>query len=121
MLPLLCPYLSKTELDANGAPTGNGIPAFHGLPGPWTEQTTEATQVTGVLSKQDGKTSTNWDIDLHTPCFAGQCAQDWPKFVQSTNASVTDPTIYEANPADEHQLFGCDLWVEVTEIGRAHV
>ena len=115
-LPLLCPYLSKTELDSTGAPTDNGIPSFHGLPGPWTEQTTEATQVVGLLSKQSGATSTNWDIDLHTPCFKGECSQDWASFVQTTNPAVTDPTVYEADPANEHQMFGCDLWVEVTGI-----
>jgi len=115
-LPLLCPYLSKNELNPAGAPTGNGIAAFHGLPGPWTETTTENTQVAGVLSKELGKTSTNWDIDLHTPCFKGQCSQDWASFVTKTNASVTDPTLYEADPANEHAVFGCDLWIEVTNI-----
>ena len=115
-MPLLCPYLSKHELDSNGELTNNGIGAFHGLPGPWTEATTEATQVFGTLSVPSA-TSTTWDIDLKTPCFRGQCAQDWDQFVKTNSGSSTiDSTLYMADPNDEHHQFGCDLWVEVNGI-----
>ena len=116
MMPLLCPYLSKHEVNPTSGQPANGINAFHGLPGPWTEATTEATQVTGVLSAPTA-TSTTWDIDLKTPCFKGQCAQDWDQFVKTASGSSTiDSTLYMADPANEHHEFGCDLWVEVNGI-----
>lgn len=116
IMPLLCPYLSKHELDANGNKTGNGINAFHGLPDPWTEATTEATQVNGTLSAP-GATSTSWNIDLKTPCFKGQCAQDWDSFVKTNSGSSTiDSALYMADPTKEHTQFGCDLWVEINGI-----
>ena len=105
MLPLLCPYLSKTELDANGATTTNAIPAFHGPLVGWTMADTLATQLRGRLSKADKKTSATWQLDLHAPCFKGMCAQD-----------NVIPAAYEADPAYEHQMFGCDLWVEVAGV-----
>jgi hypothetical protein len=104
-LPLLCPYLSKTELDANGATTTNAIPAFHGPLTDWNMQDTIDTQLSGRLSKADNKTSTSWLLDLHAPCFKGECAQD-----------NVIPSDYQADPANESQLFGCDLWIEVTNI-----
>jgi len=45
-----------------------------------------------------------WELDLDVPCFKGQCAQDW------THQG------YELDPAFEGQTFGCDYWVEVTNI-----
>src|SRR3989338_7064093 len=105
MLPLLCPYLSKTELDANGATTDNSIPAFHGPLTNWTMADTLATQLSGHLSKAELKTSASWLLDLHAPCFKGECAQD----------NVIPPA-YQYDPAFEDQLFGCDLWIEVTNI-----
>jgi hypothetical protein len=57
-------------------------------------------------------------IDLAVPCFGGYCAQDWADFVHGVNP--------EANPADftqpianEHKVFGCDLWVEVTGVSES--
>jgi hypothetical protein len=122
MLPLLCPYLSKTEvntngepiykldengeplLDQDGKPIVNGIPAFHGPLTGWDMQDTLATQLTGRLSIADKKTSASWLLDLHAPCFKGMCAQD----------NVIQPA-YQADPINEHQMFGCDLWIEVTD------
>jgi len=100
MLPLLCPYLSKHEVG-----TENGINAFHGSLTNWTLADTISTQVRGLLSKAANDTSDTWTIDLHVPCFAGSCAQD-----------NVIPANYQADPADEHQIFGCDLWIETTEI-----
>lgn len=105
MLPLLCPYLSKHEVG-----TTTGIDAFHGPLTNWTMADTLATQVTGRLSKADNKTSTAWVIDLHAPCFKGMCAQD-----------NVIPDAYQYDPAFEGQLFGCDLWVEVTGLSKPPV
>src|SRR5665213_909618 len=71
VMPLLCPYLSKTSPTAGDT----SVPSFHGPTSTpaWTDSVSVATEATGHLSK-GGATSTTWDIDLHTPCFAGQCA-----------------------------------------------
>jgi hypothetical protein len=45
-----------------------------------------------------------WELDLKVPCFQGQCAQDW------THQG------FELDPAFESHTFGCDYWVEVTNI-----
>ncbi len=123
MMPLLCPYLSKHELANQCDPTlpagednaCNGISAFHGDPANWNLPQVIATQVTGVLSAP-GATTTSWNIDLKTPCFKGQCAQDWATFVHEANPSVTDPSMYMLDPSAEHEQLGCDLWVEVNGI-----
>jgi hypothetical protein len=120
MMPLLCPYLSKHETTGDGTEPendGTGITAFHGLPGPWTLAIANAMAVntTGELSAPLGDNDDTWNIDLKVPCFHGQCAQDWPAFVQAENPSA-DPQAYEADPNDESSTFGCDLWLEVTEV-----
>ena len=120
LLPLLCPYLSKEEITTDGTvPNGEndsaGIPAFHGLPGPWTASTTLATEVRGMLIKSASDTVDRWNVDLKVPCFTGQCAQDWSKFVLASNPSVQNPNDYIQPGANEGKLFGCDLWLEVTD------
>lgn len=108
VLPLLCPYLSKHEITTDGIEgenDGSGIDSFHGPLVDWHLIDSINTQVTGRLVKSGQDTSDQWDIDLHVPCFKGQCAQD----------NVIPPD-YQADPTKEHQLFGCDLWVEVTRI-----
>lgn len=119
MMPILCPYLSKHEITNDPDETlendSPGITAFHGLPGEWILATTIATQVEGALSVFTEDTLDTWNIDLKVPCFRGQCAQDWPNFVreESGNPGI-DVEAYKADPALEHVIFGCDLWVEVT-------
>ena len=119
MMPLLCPYLSKKpdNLPSTGlnALNDTGVPAFH-------DPFATSSYAHGKLVKFNANGSTigndpsdTWTIDLAVPCFGGQCAQDWADFVHSHNPAA-DPDDYMANPADEHQLFGCDLWVEVTQI-----
>jgi hypothetical protein len=116
-LPLLCPYLSKHETTGDGTVENDsaGINSFHGLPGPWTVTTTLATAVNGQLNQIASDTLDVWNIDLHVPCFKGSCAQDWAAFVhaQSPNANPDD---YMADPGQEHQMYGCDLWLETTGI-----
>ncbi|HCB35784.1 MAG: hypothetical protein A2W52_01470 [Candidatus Taylorbacteria bacterium RIFCSPHIGHO2_02_49_25] len=118
-LPLLCPFLSKHEIttDGNGNNDSTGINSFHGLPGPWDLSTTLATAVTGELNKSVSDMSDTWDIDLHVPCFAGNCAQDWATFVHSQNPDA-NPDNYTLAAGDEHKLFGCDLWLETTGISE---
>jgi len=116
MLPLLCPYLSKTELTADGGEIENdseGITAFHGLPGPWNMDTTLLTQVKGRLIQSANDISDTWNIDLKVPCFEGHCAQDWNDFVLGVNPEA-NPDDYIQPAENEHKLFGCDLWLEVT-------
>ena len=118
IMPLLCPYLSKHEISSDGLVAENdsaGIKAFHGLPGPWTMATTLATQVKGHLAKLQQDFDDLWNIDLKVPCFGNHCAQDWESFVLGINASST-PADYIQPIENEHLLFGCDLWLEVTGV-----
>ena len=120
MMPLLCPYLSKHEQTTDGSSgenDGSGITAFHGLPGPWTASTSIDTQTVGKLSTVSGDLSDTWNIDLRVPCFVGECAQDWPEFVRTESGDPNiNPNLYKADSILESKIFGCDLWVEVTNI-----
>ena len=118
MLPLLCPYLSKHELTTDGTDNGGendsvGIPAFHGLPGVWDISKTLATEVTGRLVKSGDDISDTWNIDLKVPCFSRHCAQDWEDFVIGINPNA-NPDDYIQPLENEHKIFGCDLWLEIT-------
>ena len=95
--PLLCPYLSKTP--DNFPLPGNdiGVPAFH-------DPFAVSSIAKGTINKFGADVGDNWVIDLDVPCFKGQCAQDW------THQG------WELPPQLEHQVFGCDLWVEVAKI-----
>ena len=126
MRPSLCPYLSKhpdnnpgtgTNPPSTGPNANNDttVLAFH-------DPNATSSYAYGKLVKFNtpGNTigndpSDTWTIDLAVPCFNGQCAQDWASFVHSLNPAA-DPKAYMADPALEHQVFGCDLWVEVTNI-----
>ena len=88
----LCAYLSKTPVLAE---TGDiGVPAFHD---PWFEV------AYGTIDKY-ADDSDQWIIDLDVPCFENQCAQDWTHQGWELPADL------------ESEIFGCDLWVEVTGI-----
>lgn len=113
--PSLCPYLSKTP-DNNPAPGNDvGVAAFHDPNDP-------ANYFYGKLLKFNASGTTigndpadSVTIDLAVPCFAGMCAQDWAAFVRRLNPNA-DPNAYKLPPQLEHEVFGCDLWVEVTKI-----
>lgn len=114
-LPLLCPYLSKHEVTTDGRVEendGRGLPAFHGEIDHWGLDSTNANKVTGHLAKSQEDTADQWKIDLRTPCFEGQCAQDWEQFVRGENPDA-DPAKYVQPSSRQHQIFGCDLWLEV--------
>jgi len=115
--PNLCPYLSKhPDNNPESGPNAfndDGVPAFHDP---------ELLVASGTLVKFNvpGNTIDNdpgdtWTVDLAVPCFTGSCAQDWATFVHSLNPKA-NPDNFTLPPALEHQVFGCDLWVEVTKI-----
>jgi len=112
-MPSLCPFLSKTPVLIDDQPfTDYGVPAFHDPEDP-------ASVATGRIHK-DEDLKDDWVIDLAVPCFDGYCAQDWDEFVASHNP--------DANPDDyilpyelESSDFGCDLWIEVTDISAGAV
>ena len=123
MLPLLCPYLSKHEITPDGDNTQNdgpGIAAFHGLPGVWDLLKAKSfdDKVYGWLTATSD-IADEWNIDLKVPCFGGHCAQDWAQFVADNdgdnNANADD---YIQPIENEHQIFGCDLWLEVNNISN---
>lgn len=92
----LCPYLSKT---ADNAPANDtSIPAFH-------DPNASSSIALGRLAKSESDTLDNWVIDLHTPCFAGQCDQ-----------ANSVPAIYQLDASLNGTVFGCDLVVEVLNI-----
>jgi|GEM_PF-2153111 len=94
--PSLCPYLSKT---ADGTPANDtSVPAYHDPDAP-------SSIAYGRLAKSDNDIEDNWVIDLHTPCFRGQCDQ-----------TDSVPEHYQLDPSMNGQVFGCDLVVEVLSI-----
>jgi len=58
-------------------------------------------QAWGMLSKLAGDLVDIWTIDLEVPCFIGQCAQGEVGWLP---------------PAWNGAQFGCDLWIEATNI-----
>ncbi len=110
MLPLLCPFLSKHPVSTQTDPIQNdgSLDSFHGPTSTpdWTPAVAASLQVEGHLVKQTDPSDT-WDIDLHVPCFAGQCAQD-----------NMVPPAYQIDPHLNHAQFGCDLWYEVSGVNR---
>ncbi len=113
VLPSLCEYISKDGSDEDGQVTQNdqSLPSFHT---PWTfaNNSVTWTDTRGNLTKDGGDTIDKWIIDLAVPCFGGYCAQDWADFVHGLNREA-DPNAYTQPIANEHKVFGCDLWVEV--------
>lgn len=123
VLPLLCPYLSKHEVSADGDNTENdgpGIKPFHGLPGIWDLQKVMSfdDRVWGMLTTAGNDILDTWNIDLKVPCFNGHCAQDWESFVAEYGEPGADPAAYIADPSLEHETYGCDLWLEVRNISQ---
>ena len=112
-MPLLCPFLSKTSPTAGDT----SMPSFHGPIdlAAWNDTTSEQYAAIGHLTQQNP--STKWDIDLHVPCFTGQCGQDWATYVHTANPTA-DPNAYLIDPNLKGQLLGCDLWYEVTGVNR---
>ena len=115
VLPSLCEYISKED---DKTPDNDGsTPSFHH---PWTfigrQLVWNDTQ--GKLTKIGNDTLDNWTIDLAVPCFGGHCAQDWESFVHSINPAA-DPAEFTQPIANEHKVFGCDLWIEVNGVSTS--
>jgi uncharacterized protein YegL len=122
VLPMLCPYVSKHpdgkddngSTDTVGAKNDGHMNSFHK---PWSiiENKIVWNDTQGHLAKSQDDTQDKWTIDLAVPCFGGYCAQDWADFVHGINKDA-NPADYTQPIANEHKIFGCDLWVEVTGI-----
>ncbi|MEK7657573.1 MAG: hypothetical protein AAB366_00005 [Patescibacteria group bacterium] len=114
-LPLLCPYLSKHP-DGTPYPNDGSLDAFHQIgttsTGLWVWN-----DVSGYLAKSAQDFNDTWNLDLKVPCFEGNCAQDWAKYVTDINPSA-NPDDYIQPIGNEHKLFGCDIWIEVTGVNR---
>jgi len=99
----LCRFLSKMPQDENE--TEIGEPSYYD---PGTDSclplVRDAVQASGKLAKSEQDFSDTWIVDLKVPPIAGFVGQDWP---ESCAGWVVDQ-----NDMD----YGCDLWVEVTEI-----
>jgi len=94
--PSLCPYLSK---EPDLAPANDtGVPAFH-------DPSAQTSIALGRLAKSENDLQDHWLIDLHTPCFRGQCGQQ---------SNV--PPEYQLDPSLNGEVFGCDLTVEVSSV-----
>ncbi len=92
----LCPYLSK---EVDGTPANDtGVPAYH-------NPNASSSIALGRLAKSEEDTEDRWTIDLHAPCFKGECDQ--------TNSVAEE---YQLNPAWRGETFGCDLVVEVLSV-----
>ncbi len=123
LLPSLCQYLSKHELtlDLNDEDVDNdgGLASFHQ---PFTIDANGNVvwnDVKGRLAKSENDTADMWNIDLKVPCFGGFCAQDWATFVAANDGdNNANPADYVQNISNEHKVFGCNLWVEVTGVSR---
>lgn len=103
----LCPFLSKLPQDEDEDDTG--VPSY------FNEDNNECIRdnpevgvapATGRLAKSEGDTSDTWTVDLKVPPVYGTIGQDWP-------ASCAEWTV----PVDGTD-YGCDLWIEVTDISR---
>jgi len=125
LLPSLCEYISKHPDQQDNTvttenPNGNdgSLDSFHE---PFTiNQSTGAVEwndTLGRLAKSDNDEVDNWTIDLAVPCFGGNCAQDWESFVRGVNPEATAAD-YVQDLDNEHKIFGCNLWVEVTEVSE---
>ncbi|MCR4284248.1 MAG: hypothetical protein NUV64_02960 [Parcubacteria group bacterium] len=104
--PTLCPYISKHPDNFPSPGNDFGLEAFHDP---------EIVVANGKINK-DIDPADQWIIDLAVPCFEGSCSQDWADFVHSLNPFVQNPDDYMAPSDMNSEVFGCDLWVEVTNV-----
>lgn len=93
--PSLCPYLSKTP--DNSPANDTGVPAFH-------DPSLPSSIAHGVLNQKTDDED-KWILDLHVPCFKGECAQD----------NIV-PKEYEADPNLEGKQFACDLSLVIDKV-----
>ncbi|OGZ35301.1 MAG: hypothetical protein A3A94_00195 [Candidatus Portnoybacteria bacterium RIFCSPLOWO2_01_FULL_43_11] len=109
----LCKFLSKMNDETDGQEEQNDTshPSYF-VPADPTHQvpasclTEPAPDATGRLSKIIGDIVDTWNVDLKVPPVVGNVGQDWPE-------SCSQFVVPE-NEAD----YGCDIWVEVTDISE---
>lgn len=94
----LCPYLSKLDGDPEDQ-NDTSVPSY--FQGASCSTSTETAM--GKLSKLTGDLADLWVVDLKVPPVMGTVGQDWP-----AGCPVVD---------ENDKDYGCDLWVEVTNIG----
>ena len=92
--PVLCNQLSS--IPDNNPPNDTGISVPHEI----------GAVATGHLAVAVNDTLDDWKVDLEVPCFQGTCSQSY------------NPAVFGLPlPEDlESQDFGCDLWIDVTNI-----
>ncbi len=124
VLPSLCEYISKhseatdwdEETDEPIAWEDGALASFHQPFEIDQDGNIVWTEVNGMMSKPSDQTD-SWTIDLAVPCFGGYCAQDWADFVHGINPQA-NPDDYVQDKNNEHKVFGCDLWFEVTGVNE---
>ena len=125
-LPLLCRYLSKHDLDPDDQNDDAGLDAFHEIGSIDPTLGWVWNDVHGKLEKDNSGTADIetdfdlrdlWNLDLKVPCFGNHCAQDWEAFVTEINGTA-NPDNFVQSIENEHKIFGCDLWIEVTGVSR---
>ena len=115
VLPSLCEYISKED---DKTPDNDGSLASFHEPFTFANHQLVWNDAKGRLAKSENDIVDNWTIDLAVPCFGGYCAQDWVDFVHDINPTA-DPSQYTQPIANEHKVFGCDLWIEVSGVSCA--
>jgi hypothetical protein len=113
VLPMLCPYISKHP--DNQPENDDSLDSFHKPFVIRDDGTIVWNDTRGHLAKSQQDIEDNWIIDLAVPCFGGHCAQDWKSWVASVNPTA-DASQFVQDIKNEHKVFGCDLWVEVSGI-----
>ncbi len=110
----LCQFLSKVNNEDDGDETPNDYshPSYFIDPTPADPisgdefcDVSDKPDATGRLTKLGRDTVDTWIIDLKVPPVDGSVGQDWP---------TGCPTV-----PDNDKTYGCDLWIEVTEISPA--
>ena len=106
----LCQFLSKLPVD--GEIDDEGVPSYYYDDTVDFCRAPKSHIATGVLGGWYGETGLEyhdlidqWAVDLKVPPVAGSVGQDWPE----TCKDYVVPT--------DGANYGCDLWVEVTNIG----
>ena len=103
----LCPFLSKLPKDHDNN-LDQGVPSYF-VPATSTPAFclpyTGEEQASGSLSLATDDRSDNWTVDLKVPPVDGYVGQEWPNGC---------PVVEE-----DSQDYGCDLWIEVTDIYEA--
>ena len=117
--PVLCPFLSKhkasddntrlTDRCDAGYPFDCGFKAFHDM----------GETAIGHLVKSADDNVDKWVIDLAVPCFDGHCDQTYDDWVWRINSDVINPWDWTLPAGMEGEVFGCDLWIEVTGISES--